>query len=410
MHRRSGVGLHEFGSARGVPCVDPQRPKGPSMRSTPSHPERDKVWAMPLAAIDVSKGYLFEQDIVGFYFERLRGEDPVHSCGEQDVRPLLVGHQVQRHHGGGHRPRRFSSDAHLGGITLAERPAPEDFSCRCSSPWTRPSTTCSARPSARSSRRPTWRCWSRSIRERAGAILDSLPIGEAFDWVDTVSIELTTHDAGHPVRLPVRGPPQADLLVGRGHRPTPTATARSTSWEQRRGRAGRVPRLLHAAVERAGQRRRRGNDLISMLAHGEATRNMAPQEYLGQPDPADRRRQRHHAQHDLRRRLALNQNPDQYDKLRANPALIPSHGLRDHPLADAAGAHAPHGAARLRARRQDIKQGRQGGHVVRLGQPRRRGHRARRTTSSSTASGRASTCRSASASTAASATAWPSCS
>jgi cytochrome P450 len=30
------------------------------------------------------------------------------------------------------------------------------------------------------------------IRERAGKILDELPIGESFDWVDKVSIELTT--------------------------------------------------------------------------------------------------------------------------------------------------------------------------------------------------------------------------
>ena len=30
------------------------------------------------------------------------------------------------------------------------------------------------------------------IRERAAAILDELPIGEEFDWVDKVSIELTT--------------------------------------------------------------------------------------------------------------------------------------------------------------------------------------------------------------------------
>ena len=35
------------------------------------------------------------------------------------------------------------------------------------------------------------RTWSRMIRERAAAILDGLPIGEEFDWVDKVSIELT---------------------------------------------------------------------------------------------------------------------------------------------------------------------------------------------------------------------------
>ncbi len=56
------------------------------------------------------------------------------------------------------------------------------------------------------------------IRERAGAILDDCPIGEEFDWVDKVSIELTHHDPGDPLRLPVGGPPQADPLVGRGHR------------------------------------------------------------------------------------------------------------------------------------------------------------------------------------------------
>ncbi len=31
-----------------------------------------------------------------------------------------------------------------------------------------------------------------TIRERAGQMLDELPVGETFDWVDRVSIELTT--------------------------------------------------------------------------------------------------------------------------------------------------------------------------------------------------------------------------
>jgi hypothetical protein len=30
------------------------------------------------------------------------------------------------------------------------------------------------------------------IRQRAGAILDELPVGEDFDWVEKVSVELTT--------------------------------------------------------------------------------------------------------------------------------------------------------------------------------------------------------------------------
>jgi hypothetical protein len=32
-------------------------------------------------------------------------------------------------------------------------------------------------------------------------VLDGLPVGEPFDWVDRVSIELTGHDARHPLRL-----------------------------------------------------------------------------------------------------------------------------------------------------------------------------------------------------------------
>ena len=51
--------------------------------------------------------------------------------------------------------------------------------------------------------------------------------------------------------------------------------------------------------------------------------------------------------------LALNQNPDQFAKLLANPALDPVDGLGDDPLADAPGAHAPQRDRGHRAWRQD---------------------------------------------------------
>ena len=246
------------------------------------------------------------------------------------------------------------------------------------------------------------------IRERAGEILDALPIGETFDWVDQVSIELTTMTLATLFDFPFEERRKltywSDMVTtAPGHGPVDELRAEAR-------RADRVLRLLHEPVERAGQRRRRGNDLISMLAHGEATRDMTPMEYHGNVillivGGNDTTRNTISG-----RSIALNQNPDQYAKLRANPALIPSmvsETIRwQTPL-----AHMRRTAtARLRARRQDHQGGRQGGHVVRLGQPRRDGDRRARTPSSSTASGRASTCRSASASTAASATAWPSCS
>ena len=59
-----------------------------------------------------------------------------------------------------------------------------------------------------------------------------------------------------------------------------------------------------------------------MMAHSEATRRHGPRELPRQSHPADRRRQRHHPQHHPGSVYALNENPDQYKKLRENPALI----------------------------------------------------------------------------------------
>ena len=42
-----------------------------------------------------------------------------------------------------------------------------------------------------------------------------------------------------------------------------------------------VPRVFHRAVESSASSAAPGNDLISMLAHGESTRNMPPMEFLG---------------------------------------------------------------------------------------------------------------------------------
>ena len=92
-------------------------------------------------------------------------------------------------------------------------------------------------------------------------------------------------------------------------------------------------------------------DLISMLAHGEATRNMTPREYLGNLIlliVGGNDTTRNSISGGV---LFLNQNPGEYAKLRANPGLIETHGAGDHPLPDAAGAYAPHRAAGRRARR-----------------------------------------------------------
>ncbi|MDD3837126.1 MAG: cytochrome P450, partial [Phenylobacterium sp.] len=66
------------------------------------------------------------------------------------------------------------------------------------------------------------------------------------------------------------------------------------------------------------------DDLVSMLAHGEATKDMSPREYFGNIvllTVGGNDTTRNTISGSV---LALNQNPDQYNKLRENPSLIPS--------------------------------------------------------------------------------------
>jgi cytochrome P450 len=67
-----------------------------------------------------------------------------------------------------------------------------------------------------------------------------------------------------------------------------------------------------------------GNDLISMLAHGESTRNMDKMEYLGNLIlliVGGNDTTRNSISGGL---LALNQFPAQYAKLQADPSVIPN--------------------------------------------------------------------------------------
>ena len=278
-----------------------------------------KAWTMPLEEIDVADIELWRTDSHWPYFERLRKEDPVHLCevGEfapywsitkyADIMAVDTNHAV------------FSSDAHLGGITLRDMdedfvlpmfiamdPPKHDVQRKTVSPIVSPMNLAVMEP---------------MIRERIGQIFDTLPIGEEFDWVDRVSIELTTQMLATLFDFPWEDRRKltrwSDVATT-----APGAGLVETEDERRAELLECLEYFTRLWNERVNAPP--AGDLISMLAHGEATRNMDPMEYLGNIIlliVGGNDTTRNSISGGV---LALNQNPEQYAKLRANPALITS--------------------------------------------------------------------------------------
>jgi cytochrome P450 len=151
-----------------------------------------------------------------------------------------------------------------------------------------------------------------------------LPIGEPFDWVDRVSIELTTQMLATLFDFPFEerrkltfwsdvatAPPESELFTS----DDPETERKMILFEC----VDYFTRLWNERINAEPK-----GDLISMLAHGEATRNMDRMEYLGNlilliVGGNDTTRNSMSASV-----LCMHKNPDQRAKLNANPALIPS--------------------------------------------------------------------------------------
>ena len=158
------------------------------------------------------------------------------------------------------------------------------------------------------------------IRERTANVLDSLPIGETFNWVDKVSIELTTQMLATLFDFPFE---ERRKLT----RWSDVATAAPGSGivdteEQRRAELFEMLAYFNDIWEQ-----RKANptgDFVSMLAHGEDTKDMQPLEFMGNlillivgGNDTTRNSMSGGV-------LALNQFPKEYDKLRADHSLIPN--------------------------------------------------------------------------------------
>ena len=118
---------------------------------------------------------------------------------------------------------------------------------------------------------------SELIRERTNYVLDSVPLNEEFDWVDTVSIELTTMMLATLFDFPFED--RRKLTRWSDVATAGPETGIVESDEQRRAELMEcVEYFMGLWQQRIGGN---GNDLITMLANGEETKDMDTMEYLG---------------------------------------------------------------------------------------------------------------------------------
>jgi cytochrome P450 len=159
------------------------------------------------------------------------------------------------------------------------------------------------------------------IRERAGALLDAVPRNEVFNWVDKISIELTTQMLATLFDFPwedrrklTRWSDVATAAPGQGV---------VESDEQRRMELMECLQYFNGLWEERAKAPPKP-DLISMLAHGESTKDMPRQEFLGNLVlliVGGNDTTRNSITGSV---YALSKFPDQFAKLKAKPELIPN--------------------------------------------------------------------------------------
>ena len=279
----------------------------------------DPTASLRLDQFDVSDPGLYQTDSWRPYFDRLRREAPVNYVPDspygpywavskyKDIMHCEVHHEV------------FSNE--IGGIQIEDQPKDlarpsfirmdppkHDEQRKVASPIVAPANLANMEP---------------LIRERTAMVLDALPRGEEFDWVQEVSIKLTTMMLATLFDFPFEERAKltywSDVAICNVNAPDAPVHSEQERFDVLKGMAEYMGQLF---AERRGAPPK--FDLLSMLAHGAATRDMPLKEFMcnlalrivGGNDTT-----RNSMSGGL---LALNQFPDQYTKLMANHRLVES--------------------------------------------------------------------------------------
>ena len=273
--------------------------------------------AQDLSEIDVSDPMIFKNDAFRPIFARLRQEAPVHYCKESPFGPYW---SITRFHDIMAVDKNHHDFSSQGGVSIGNRSA--DFEApnfiSMDPPkhdLQRKAVTGVVAPMNLAKLEPV-------IRQRAGWILDELPTGESFNWVEHVSVELTTQMLATIFDFPFEE--RHKLTAWSDLATSSVATGGTLPDEDRReGLMQCLSEFTDLWNERVHWDPREHNDLITLMANDPATSEMDPMEYLGNLIlliVGGNDTTRNSISGGV---LALNKNPDQYEKLLQNPGLIP---------------------------------------------------------------------------------------
>ncbi len=277
------------------------------------------AWTKPLDQFDVSDPALYQNDTWYPYFERLRREAPVHYCRDslygpywsvtkyKDVMSVEVNHQVYSNESGGIQIEDQPKDMQRPSFIRMDPPKHDDQR-KVASPIVAPGNLANMEG---------------LIRERTGRVLDGLPRGETFDWVKEVSINLTTMMLATLFDFPFEERTKltywSDVAICNVRAPD----ALVHSEEERLVELKKMAEYMLALFEERKKQPPKF-DLLSMLAHGEATRNMPLMEFIGNVVlliVGGNDTTRNSMTGGL---MALNQFPDEYRKLMNDHDLVES--------------------------------------------------------------------------------------
>ena len=278
---------------------------------------RDDAWSRPIETFDMSDPGLYQNETWHPYFDRLRREAPVHWCAKSIYGPYW---SVSRYRD----IMKVDSDwqtysSQLGGIQIEDQPKgmerpsfirmdgpKHDEQRKVVSPIVGPGNL--ARMEA-------------LIRERTCRVLDELPRGKTFDWVEHVSVKLTTMMLATLFDWPFERRAEltrwSDIAIANIRDPDAPVHSEEERFDE-------LKKMAEAIAEIYNRRQNEPPkfDLLSMLAHGQATREMPLREFMGNLAlliVGGNDTTRNSMTGGL---IALNRNPREYQKLRDNPALV----------------------------------------------------------------------------------------